>query len=216
MFAEGYCWARTAERQASRMRARYLQAVLRQDVEYFDLRAGSTSEVVTSVSNDSLVVQGALSEKLPNFLTNATMFIGSYVMGFALMWRLTLVALPSVLLLLIPGIMYGRVLLGLSRRIREQYALPGAIAGQAVSSARTVYSFVAERSTMAQFTAALEESVSLGLRQGLAKGVALGSNGITFAIWAFNLWYGSRLVMYHGYQGGTVIAVSSIIVHGGL
>jgi ATP-binding cassette, subfamily B (MDR/TAP), member 1 len=216
MFAEGYCWARTAERQASRMRARYLQAVLRQDVEYFDLRAGSTSEVVTSVSNDSLVVQGALSEKLPNFLTNATMFIGSYVMGFALMWRLTLVALPSVLLLLIPGIMYGRVLLGLARRIREQYALPGAIAEQAVSSARTVYSFVAERSTMAQFTAALEEPVSLGLRQGLAKGVALGSNGITFAIWAFNLWYGSRLVMYHGYQGGTVIAVSSIIVHGGL
>jgi ATP-binding cassette, subfamily B (MDR/TAP), member 1 len=168
------------------------------------------------VSNDSLVVQGALSEKLPNFLTNATMFIGSYVMGFAVMWRLTLVALPSVLLLLIPGIMYGRVLLGLARRIREQYARPGAIAEQAVSSARTVYSFVAERSTMAQFTTALEESVSLGLRQGLAKGVALGSNSITFAIWAFNLWYGSRLVMYHGYQGGTVIAVSSIIVHGGL
>jgi len=39
------------------MRERYLRAVLRQDVEYFDLKAGSTSsEVITSVSNDSLVV----------------------------------------------------------------------------------------------------------------------------------------------------------------
>jgi len=56
MHAEGYCWARTAERQASRMRERYLRAVLRQDVEYFDLKVGSTSEVITSVSNDSLVV----------------------------------------------------------------------------------------------------------------------------------------------------------------
>ncbi|CAN6271744.1 unnamed protein product [Urochloa humidicola] len=38
-FLEGYCWARTAERQASRMRGRYLRAVLRQDVD----RSTSTS-----------------------------------------------------------------------------------------------------------------------------------------------------------------------------
>ncbi|KAL6629034.1 hypothetical protein ACP70R_028799 [Stipagrostis hirtigluma subsp. patula] len=215
-FLEGYCWARTAERQASRMRARYLRAVLRQDVEYFDLNAGSTSEVVTSVSNDSLVVQDVLSEKVPNFVMNFAMFLGSYAVGFAMLWRLTLVALPSVLLLIIPGFMYGRILVGLARRIREQYTRPGAIAEQAISSVRTVYSFVAERSTMAQFSAALEESLQLGLKQGLAKGVAIGSNGITFAIWAFNVWYGSRLVMYHGYQGGTVFAVSAAIVVGGL
>ncbi|GJM90462.1 hypothetical protein PR202_ga06743 [Eleusine coracana subsp. coracana] len=215
-FLEGYCWARTAERQASRMRARYLRAVLRQDVEYFDLKVGSTSEVITSVSNDSLVVQDVLSEKVPNFVMNCALFLGSYAVGFALLWRLTLVALPSVLLLIIPGFMYGRILIGLARRIREQYNRPGAVAEQAISSVRTVYSFVAERSVMAQFSAALEESARLGIKQGLAKGVAIGSNGITFTIWAFNIWYGSRLVMYHGYQGGTVFAVSAAIVVGGL
>ncbi|WVZ75065.1 hypothetical protein U9M48_023157 [Paspalum notatum var. saurae] len=217
-FLEGYCWARTAERQASRMRARYLQAVLRQDVEYFDLaRSGSsTSEVVTSVSSDTLVVQDALGEKVPSFVANAATFAVSYILGFAVLWRLTLAALPSVLLLVIPGIMYGRVLTGLARRIKAQYALPAAVVEQAVSAPRTVYSFVAEGRTARRFSAALEESARLGLRQGLAKGVALGSNGVTFAIWAFNAWYGSRLVMYHGYQGGTVFAVSSIIVTGGL
>nr|CAB3449155.1 unnamed protein product [Digitaria exilis] len=215
-FLEGYCWSRTAERQASRMRERYLRAVLRQDVEYFDLKVGSTSEVITSVSNDSLVVQDVLSEKVPNFVMNCSMFVGSYAVGFALLWHLTLVALPSVLLLIIPGFMYGRILIGLARRIREQYTRPGAVAEQAVSSVRTVYSFVAERSTMAQFSAALEESARLGIKQGLAKGVAIGSNGITFTIWAFNVWYGSRLVMYHGYKGGTVFAVSAAIIVGGL
>ncbi|WVZ77546.1 hypothetical protein U9M48_025403, partial [Paspalum notatum var. saurae] len=215
-FLEGYCWSRTSERQASRMRLRYLRAVLRQDVEYFDLSAGSTSEVITSVSNDSLLVQDALSEKLPNFVMNCSMFLGSYAIGFALLWRLTLVELPSVLLLVIPGFMYGRILIGLARRIREQCTRPGAIAEQAVSSVRTVYSFVAERSTMAQFSAALEESARLGIKQGLAKGFAIGSNGITFAIYAFNVWYGSRLVMYHGYKGGTVFAISTAIVVGGL
>ncbi|CAN6244653.1 unnamed protein product [Urochloa humidicola] len=215
-FLEGYCWARTAERQASRMRARYLQAVLRQDVEYFDLKSGSTSDVVTSVSNDSLVVQDALAEKVPSFAMSAAMFAGSYAIGLAVLWRLTVVALPSVLLLVVPGIMYGRVLAGLARRVRDGYARPGAVAEQAVSSARTVYAFVAEASTVARFSAALEESVRLGLRMGLAKGITVGSNGVTFAIWAFNVWYGSRLVMYHGYAGGTVFAISSIIVQGGL
>ncbi|KAL6899211.1 hypothetical protein ACP4OV_005869 [Aristida adscensionis] len=215
-FLEGYCWARTAERQASRMRARYLQAVLRQDVEYFDLRAASSSEVVTSVSSDSLVVQDALAEKLPNLVMNIAMFASCYILGFAVQWRLMLVALPSVLLLVIPGLVYGHILLGIAHQIREQYAHPGAIAEQALSSVRTVYSFVAERGTMAQFSAAIEESARLGIKQGLAKGIAIGSNGITFTISALTLWYGSRLVMYHGYQGGTVFAISSAIVHGGM
>uniref|UniRef100_A0A0E0CH24 Multidrug resistance protein n=1 Tax=Oryza meridionalis TaxID=40149 RepID=A0A0E0CH24_9ORYZ len=191
-------------------------AVLRQDVEYFDLKKGSTAEVITSVSNDSLVVQDVLSEKLPNFVMNAAMFVGNYAFGFALMRQLMLVALPSVVLLIIPTFMYGRVVVDLARRIREQYTRPGAIAEQAMSSVRTVYSFVAERTTMAQFSAALEESVRLGLKQGLAKGVAIGSNGITFAILAFNVWYGSRLVMSHGYKGGTVFVVCYAVIQGGL
>jgi ATP-binding cassette, subfamily B (MDR/TAP), member 1 len=47
-----------------------LGGVLRQDVKYFDLRVGSTLEVITSVSNDSLVVQDVLSENVPNFVMN--------------------------------------------------------------------------------------------------------------------------------------------------
>ena len=217
MSSEGYCWARTAERQASRMRARYLRAVLRQDMEYFDLRpAGSASEVATSVSSDSLAVQDALAEKLPNFAMNVALFVGCYAFGFAVLWRLTLAALPSALLLVVPGVVYGLFLAGTARRIRDRYGRPGAIAEQAVSSARAVYASVAEGRTAARFAAALEEPVRLGVRQGLAKGVALGSAGVTFAIWAFNIWYGSRLVVHHGYPGGTVFAVSSAIVNGGL
>ncbi|KAF8664309.1 hypothetical protein HU200_054858 [Digitaria exilis] len=215
-FLEAYCWTRTAERQSSRMRARYLRAVLRQDVEYFDLNAGSTSsEAVTTISGDAVAVQDALSDKVPNLVMNASLFVSSYAVAFALLWRLTLVSLPSVLLLVVPGFLYGRVQIGLARQMREQFTLPGAIAEQALSSVRTVYSFVAERHTAARFSAALEESVRLGLRQGLAKGLAVGSAGIRIAIFAFNVWYGSRLVMYHGYKGGTVYIVSVIIVVGG-
>ncbi|XP_031403164.1 ABC transporter B family member 15-like isoform X2 [Punica granatum] len=215
-FLEGYCWTRTGERQAARMRHRYLKAVLRQDVGYFDLHVTSTSEVITSVSNDSLVIQDALSEKVPNFLMNAAMFLGSYIVAFLMLWKLAIVGFPFVILLVIPGLMYGRTLIGLARKISKEYNKAGTIAEQAVSSIRTVYAFVGESKTTSEFSAALQGSVKLGLRQGLAKGLAIGSNGVVFAIWSFMSYYGSRMVMYHGAQGGTVFAVGAAIAVGGL
>ncbi|CAI0455747.1 unnamed protein product [Linum tenue] len=215
-FMEGYCWTRTGERQASRMRARYLKAVMRQEVGYFDLHVTSTAEVITSVSNDSLVIQDVLSEKVPNFLMNFSMFLSCYLVGLVMLWRLALVGFPFIVLLVIPGIMYGRTLMVLARKIRDEYNKAGNIAEQAISSVRTVYAFVAENKTTAAYSAALEFSVKLGLKQGLAKGLAIGSNGVVFAIWSFMCYYGSRMVMYHGAEGGTVFAVGAAIAVGGL
>ncbi|KAL5080150.1 hypothetical protein RYX36_008571 [Vicia faba] len=215
-FLEGYCWTRTGERQSARMRSRYLRAVLRQEVAYFDVHVTSTSEVITSVSNDSLVIQDVLSEKVPNFLMNASMFIGSYIVAFAMLWRLAIVGFPFIVLLVIPGLMYGRTLMGLARKIRDEYNKAGTIAEQAISSIRTVYSFAGENKTIAAFSDALEGSVKLGLKQGLAKGLAIGSNGVVFAIWSFMAYYGSRMVMYHGAKGGTIFAVGASLALGGL
>lgn len=133
-----------------------------------------------------------------------------------LMWRYAIVALPFALLLIIQGVVYGRVLMGLSRRMRDENNKAGSIVEQAVSSIRTVYSFVGETKTMNDFSAALEGSVMLGLKQGLAKGVAIGSNGVTYAVWAFMAWYSGRLITHFNGKGGTVFAVGISICRGGL
>ncbi|KAK6155142.1 hypothetical protein DH2020_009390 [Rehmannia glutinosa] len=215
-FLEGYCWTRTAERQASRLRTRYLKAVMRQDVGYFDLHVTSTSEVIESVSSDSLVIQDAISEKVPVFVMNLSISFGSYVVAFMLSWRLAIVGFPFIVLLVVPGLMYGRSLMGIARKIRDEYNKAGVIVEQALSSVRTVYSFVGESKTIAAYSAALEGTLKLGMRQGLAKGLAIGSNGVVFAIWSFMSYYGSTLVMYHGAQGGTIFAVGVAITTGGL
>ncbi|KAI3409392.1 uncharacterized protein J3R85_019399 [Psidium guajava] len=215
-FLEGYCWTRTGERQAARMRARYLRAVLRQDVTYFDMHVTSTSDIVTSVSSDSLVIQDVLSEKVPNFLVNVSLFVGTYIAAFIMLWRLAIVGFPFVVFLIIPGMIYGRTLIIIAREMREEYNKAGTIAEQAVSSIRTVYAFVGESKTLSEFSKALEGSVKLGLRQGLAKGLAIGSNSITFAIWSFMAYYGSRMVMYHDYKGGTVYVVGTAVTFGGV
>ncbi|GAY46368.1 hypothetical protein CUMW_096510 [Citrus unshiu] len=186
-----YCWTRTGERQATRMRAVYLKAILRQDVGYFDLHVTSTAEIISSVSNDTLVIQDVLSEKL-------------VVVGF-----------PFVVLLVVLGLIYGRILMVLARKMREEYNKANTIVEQAISSVRTVYAFVGEGKTLDEFSSALQGSVKLGLKQGLCKGFASGINAITYAIWSFLAYYGSRLVMYHGAKGGAVFAAGTTIVVGG-
>ncbi|CAA3004003.1 ABC transporter B family member 15-like [Olea europaea subsp. europaea] len=215
-FLEGYCWTRTAERQASRLRTRYLKAVMRQDVGYFDLHVTSTAEVITSVSSDSLVIQDVISEKVPIFVMNLSTFISSYIVGLVMLWRLAIVGFPFVVLLIIPGLMYGRALMSIARKIRDEYNKASTVVEQAISSVRTVYSFVGESKAIADYSASLQGTVKLGLKQGLAKGLAIGSNGVVFAIWSFMCYYGSRMVMYHGAQGGTVFIVCAAIIVGGL
>ncbi|KAK8644268.1 hypothetical protein V6N13_123579 [Hibiscus sabdariffa] len=214
-FVEGVCWTRTSERQASRMRSRYLKAVLRQDIGYFDLNVTSTSEIVTSVSNDTLIIQEVISEKIPFLIARVASFIGTYIVAFMIQWRLALVVSPFVLLLVVPNLIYGKVLLSLARKSRMEYNLASTIAEQAISSVRTVYAFVGENKTFIKFSEALQGSVKLGLKQGLAKGLAIGSNGITHFTWAFITYYGSRMVMYHGAKGGTVFIVGACINVGG-
>ncbi|XP_057853327.2 putative multidrug resistance protein isoform X2 [Cryptomeria japonica] len=215
-FLEGFCWTRTGERQAFCIRTRYLKAVLRQDVGFFDNGGASTSQVITTISKDTLVIQDVLSEKVPSFLMNTSLFVFSYAVSFYLCWKLALVAFPFLALLIIPGLMYGRILMGLAGQMHTEYDKAGNIAEQALSSIRTVYSFVGEKSTKENYSAALNDLVKLGSKQGLAKGLAIGSNGVTFAIWAFLSWYASRLVMYEGESGGRVFATGLSFVTGGL
>jgi ATP-binding cassette subfamily B (MDR/TAP) protein 1 len=147
---------------------------------------------------------------------NTSLFFSSYFVAFYLTWRLAIVSFPFVILLIIPGVMYGRILVGTSRKLNEAYNIAGNIAEQALSSIRTVFAFVGEERTMTKFSDALNVTVKLGLKQGLVKGLAVGSGGLVFVIWAFNAWYGSRLVMYHGARGGRIFVTSGCILMGGL
>ena len=53
----------SGERQASRIRGLYLQAMLRQDVTFFDTET-STGEVIGRISGDTILIHEAIGEKV--------------------------------------------------------------------------------------------------------------------------------------------------------
>ncbi|XP_020220423.1 putative ABC transporter B family member 8 [Cajanus cajan] len=205
-FMEGYCWSKTSERQVLRIRYKYLEAVLRQEVGFFDSQEATTSEIINSISKDTSLIQEVLSEKVPLFLMHSSSFISGVAFATYFSWRLALVAFPTLLLLIIPGMIYGKYLIYLSKSSVKEYGKANSIVEQALSSIKTVYSFTAEKRIIGRYSDILCKTSRLGIKQGIAKGLAVGSTGLSFAIWAFIAWYGSRLVMYKGESGGRIYA----------
>ncbi|KAK6941458.1 ABC transporter type 1, transmembrane domain [Dillenia turbinata] len=215
-FMEGYCWSRTSERQVLKIRYKYLEAVLRQEVGFFDSQEATTSEIINSISKDTSLIQEVLSEKVPLFLMHASVFVSGLAFAAYFSWRLSLVAFPTLLLLIIPGMIYGKYLLYLAKQSFNEYGKANTILEQALGSIKTVYSFTAEKRIAEKYSAILDRTTQLGIKQGIAKGLAVGCTGCSFAIWAFLAWYGSRLVMYKGESGGRIYAASISFILGGL
>ncbi|KAL6205557.1 hypothetical protein ACLB2K_022815 [Fragaria x ananassa] len=218
-FVEGLCWARTAERQTSRMRMKYLNSVLKQEVSFFDTQtAGSstTFQVISIISSDANAVQVALCEKIPDCLAYMSTFFFCHIFAFTLSWRLTLAAMPLSIMFIAPGLFFGSILMGLVMKGIGAYGVAGGIAEQAISSVRTVYSYVGENQTLKRFSTALQAVTKIGIKVGLVKGVLMGSMGMIYVGWGFQAWVGTYLVTQKGEDGGHVFVAGFNVLMGGL
>ncbi|XP_050369771.1 putative multidrug resistance protein [Argentina anserina] len=218
-FVEGLCWTRTAERQTSRMRMKYLSSVLKQEVSYFDTQtAGSstTFQVISIITSDANAVQVALCEKIPDCLAYMSTFFFCHIFAFTLSWRLTLAAMPLSIMFIAPGLFFGSIMMGLVMKGIGAYGIAGGIAEQAISSIRTVYSYVGENQTLKRFSTALQTVTNIGIKVGLVKGILMGSMGIIYVGWGFQAWVGTYLVTQKGEDGGNVFVAGFNVLMGGL
>ena len=154
--------------------------------------------------------------QLPNVLANITLFFGTLAVAFVFAWRLALAGLPFTLLFVVPSVYLGKRMAAAAGQARAAYEEAGGVAEQAVSSIRTVASYRGERRELERFGRALARSTALGIKQGLIKGVVVGSMGVIYAVWSFMSWIGSVLVIRFHAQGGHVFVASICIVLAGM
>ncbi|TMW91126.1 hypothetical protein EJD97_014737 [Solanum chilense] len=215
-WAEISCWMWTGERQTTKMRIKYLEAALNQDIQYFDTEV-RTSDVVSAINTDAVVVQDAISEKLGNFIHYMATFLSGFVVGFTAVWQLALVTLAVVPLIAVIGAIYTMTSAKLSSQSQEALSKAGNIVEQTVVQIRTVLAFVGEAKAMQAYTAALRVSQKIGYKSGFSKGFGLGATYFTvFCCYALLLWYGGYLVRHHFTNGGLAIATMFAVMIGGL
>ncbi|KAF7818078.1 ABC transporter B family member 21-like [Senna tora] len=206
-FLQVACWMVTGERQSSRIRGLYLKTILRQDVGFFD-KETSTGEVIARMSGDTVLIQEAMGEKVGKFVQLLSTFIGGFIIAFVKGWLLALVMLSTLPLLVMAGASVAIVIGKMASQGQTAYGKAANVVEQTIGAIRTVASFTGEKQAVSNYNKFLADAQKAGVREGFVAGMGLGS--VMFCIfsgYALAIWYGSKLILDKGYNGGTVINV---------
>ncbi|KAK3037392.1 hypothetical protein RJ639_030154 [Escallonia herrerae] len=210
------CWMVTGERQATRIRGLYLKTILRQDIAFFDTET-TTGEVIGRMSGDTILIQDAMGEKVGKFIQLVSQFLGGFAIAFAKGWMLALVLCSCIPALVVAGGCMSILMSRMSGRGQVAYAEAGNVVEQTVGAIRTVASFTGEKQAINKYNSKLQIAYASTVKQGLASGVGLGTVLlVVFSTYGLAVWYGSKLIIDKGYNGGKVINVIMAIMTGGI
>ncbi|CAM0957374.1 unnamed protein product [Alopecurus aequalis] len=197
----------TGERQAARIRGLYLEAVLRQDIAFFD-KEMTTGKVVERMSGDTILIQDAIGEKVGKFIQLTSTFMGGFVVAFAKGWLLSYVMLSSIPPIVIAGASMSWIISKLSTQGQSKYSEAGNIVEQTIGAIRTVASFNGENRATALYNKYIRNAYVCAVQEGTATGLGFGFvMFILFCTYGLTAWYGAKLIIDKGYGGGQVVSV---------
>ncbi|CCM03554.1 uncharacterized protein FIBRA_05690 [Fibroporia radiculosa] len=205
-------WVYTGEVNAKRIRERYLQAVLRQDVAYFDnVGAG---EVATRIQTDTHLVQQGISEKVAICLNFFAAFITGFVLAYIRSWRLAL-ALSSMLpcIALTGGIM-NRFVSGFMRLSLAHVADGGTLAEEVFSTVRTAQAFGNQRILSDRYDTHITKARVADMKAAVWHGCGLACFFfVIYGGYALAFDFGTTLINEgHGDAGQVVNVILAILI----
>lgn len=204
----------TGERQATRIRSLYLKSVLRQDMPFFDVEM-TTGQVVSSISADMTLIQGAIGEKVGKFVQLITTFFGGFVLAFIKGWLLTLVMLSTIPPFVVAAGIVAKMISKISSEGLASYSDAGDTVEQTIGSIRTVASFNGEKKAIALYNNFIKKAYNGAVKEGIVQGFGMGLlSFIYFSAFGLIIWYGSKLSLTKGYSGADILNVMFAIMIG--
>ncbi|KAI9142822.1 multidrug resistance protein 1 [Paraphysoderma sedebokerense] len=212
-YAMQSCWIIAGERQARRVRSLFIEAVMKQDVEWFDKNAAG--DLTTRLTSDTSLFQEGISEKVSQLASYIVTFITGFIIAFISGWKLTLVLLSCVPLLGLSGGIVGKVMAGGTAASQAAYAKAGGVAQETFSNIRTVVAFNGQERAHTKFLNELKDAVRVNIRQSWISGFGFGVFfGVMFGIYALAFYYGSILVNNNEMVGGDILKVLFAVIIG--
>ena len=184
----------TGEHISAKIREHYLNAILRQNIGFFDnLGAG---EITTRITADTNLIQDGISEKVALTLTAVATFIAAFVIGFIKYWKLTLIMTSTVFAIVLVMGSGSRFIVGWSKKSIEAYAEGGSVAEEVISSVRNATAFNTQKKLARQYDTHLTEAEKWGFRHKAILGCMIGGMMcIIFLNYGLAFWEGSRLLV---------------------
>jgi len=183
----------TGEHISAKIRERYLEACMRQNIGFFDkLGAG---EITTRITADTNLVQDGISQKVGLTLAAVATFITAFVIGFVKYWKLTLILTSTIVAITL--IMGGAstFIVKFNKKSLESYALGGTIAEEVISSIRNATAFGTQDKLAKQYDKHLVEAEKWGYKVKVTLGFMIGGMmGVVYLNYGLAFWQGAHFI----------------------
>ncbi|KAF8900291.1 multidrug resistance protein 1 [Gymnopilus junonius] len=230
-------WVYTGEVNAKRIRERYLQAVLRQDIAFFD--TVGPGEVTSRIQTDTHLVQRGISEKVALASNSLGAFFCAFILAYIRSWRLAL-AMTSILpcIMMVSGIM-TKLLVNYKRRASmtsgrhssflilflfpvfrlslQHTAEAGSLAEEVISTVRTAQAFGTQKILTGLYDERIEESRKVEMKIAVVAGIGTGAAlFVVYASYGLAFSFGTTLINNGHATTGEVINVFMAILMGSI
>lgn len=187
----------------ARLRGQLFDALVRQDIAFFDTRR--TGELLSRISNDAAVLQNTVSVNVSMALRHTLTALGGIVLLFVTSARLTVIMLAIVPAVVLAAIYFGRLVRRLSFLAQEELATATAQAEESLSGIRNLRSFARESWASARYASAIQRYFRTAQRSIRWMAVFTGGAGTAgYLAIAVVLWYGGRLVLDGALSAGAL------------
>ncbi|KAM0786824.1 hypothetical protein ACM66B_002253 [Microbotryomycetes sp. NB124-2] len=206
-------WTFSGERITRRIREKYLDATLRQNIAWHD--ATGAGEITAHIENDTHLVQEGISEKIPTCAMYISTFFAGFVVAFVQSWRLTL-----VLLVIVPVIaVVGGVMEGFSAKFKkislDELAQGSTLGEEVFSSIRNAHAFGTQKKLAALYDTYNQRALAVGTKFAIATGGGLaGFFFVVYAAYGLAFYAGCQFILKGYLNAGEVIGTFLAVLIG--
>ncbi|XP_063174293.1 bile salt export pump isoform X1 [Candoia aspera] len=216
-FLQGYTFAKAGELLTRRLRKIGLQAMLGQEIGWFDDHRNSPGALTTRLATDASQVQGATGTQIGMIVNSFTNIGVAIIIAFYFSWKLSLVITCFLPFLAFSGMVQSQMLTGFASQDKKAMEATGRISNEALANIRTIAGIGKEKTFIDAYEKQLEIPYRAAIKKANVYGVCFGfAQCVLFIANSVSYRYGGFLVEQEGLHFSYIFRVISSIVTSGI
>uniref|UniRef100_A0A8C8KAM6 ATP-binding cassette, sub-family B (MDR/TAP), member 11a n=1 Tax=Oncorhynchus tshawytscha TaxID=74940 RepID=A0A8C8KAM6_ONCTS len=194
-FLQGYAFGKSGELLTRRLRKVGFQAMLKQEVGWFDDPRNSPGALTTRLATDASMVQGATGSQIGMIVNSLTNIGASFIIAFSFSWKLSLVVVCFLPLIGLSGVFQAKMLTGFANEDKKAMEAAGQVSSEALANIRTIAGLCKESTFVETYEQQLEAPYKSAKKKANIYGICFAfAQCVIFMAYAASFRYGGYLV----------------------
>ncbi|KAJ3365833.1 Multidrug resistance protein 1, partial [Allomyces arbusculus] len=206
-------WKWAGESQTFKIKKQYFQALLRQEVAFFD--GTNRGELTSKIATDTDQIQDGIADKAGAVLQYLSMFASAFIISFIKSPELTGILCILLPFMIATSLWSGKLIAVFMSGSLRAYTSAGAVAEEALASLRTIGSFGGEPRERARYLGKIEQIARKEATKGFSVGFGVGSIFlILFCTYGLGFWWSAKMLIGGRITVGDIVNCFMAVVFG--